>query len=67
MLKGAVVGSFRVLWETAGGQLPLLYMIGEAVTADAFSTAGIIRAVAPVEVRLFFAFHTFHPVIFYND
>ena len=59
MFKGAVVGSFRVLWKTAGGQLPLLYMIGEAVTADAFSAAGIIRAVAPVKILLFFAIHGF--------
>ena len=42
MLKRTIEGLFRVLGEKATGQLSLLQMVGNTVTADAFAAARIV-------------------------
>jgi hypothetical protein len=60
--KTAVVGFFHCRRETAAGQLFHLEMVLQAVAADAFVGAGVIRASTMAHIFLFFAFHN-SPII----
>jgi hypothetical protein len=57
IFKRPVVGFFRVLRKAAGGQLPLLQVIRQAVTTGPLSAAGLIGAIAIIEIFFFFTFH----------
>lgn len=57
MLEGAVVSFFRVFRKAASRQLPFGQMIGDAVAADAFAAARVVRAVTSFQIIFFFAFH----------
>jgi len=61
VLKGAVIGGFRVVGEGAGGQLAHLQVISDAVTANPFSGAWGIGAIAVLQVAVLFTVHkVFH-------
>lgn len=57
MLKGAVVGSFGIVWKAAGGKLSHVQMIADAPATDAFFGTGLITAIAPLEIFFLSAFH----------
>jgi hypothetical protein len=57
MLKRTVKCGFRTFGETAGWKLSALYVVPNAVAANAFSGARVITAVAVLEVLFFFTFH----------
>ena len=59
--KRAVIGSFDVVGEQAGGQLPILPVIVQAVAAFCLAAAAWIGAVASLEVVTLFAFHSVQP------
>ena len=57
MLKGAVEGAFCIGVKKACRQLSFLQMIKDAVAADSLAAAGVVGAVAPLEVVFYFTFH----------
>jgi RimJ/RimL family protein N-acetyltransferase len=57
VLERSVVGSLGGCGENACRQFPARNMIVEAVTANAFTGAGFIGAVASVAVTFLFAIH----------
>jgi len=58
VLEGAVVGRFGLGRETASRELAAYQVVGQAFAAEALSRAGVVGALAPLEV-LFLA--TIHP------
>jgi len=57
MLERTVKCGFSTFGKTAGRKLSAFYVIPDAVAASTFSGAGVIAAVAVLEVLLFFTFH----------
>jgi len=57
MLEGTVVGPLGVFGKTAGGELPALQMILQALAANPLPGAGFIAAIAALQVLVLFAFH----------
>jgi len=57
--EGAVVGLLHLRWEHAGGKLIELQMVGDAITALAFSGARLIGAGAFGFINFNLAFHGF--------
>jgi hypothetical protein len=57
MLEGPIISSFGLPWKTTAWQLAPLQVILQALTADAFSGARIIAAVALLKMFFFFALH----------
>ena len=57
MFEGAVVSSFGIRWKTTARQLAAFQVILQAFTADAFSGAWIVTAVALLKIFFLFALH----------
>jgi hypothetical protein len=57
MLIAAVISAFGIVGKDAGRQLAHPGVVLDTFTADPFSRARFIRAVAAFQVLLFFAFH----------
>jgi hypothetical protein len=55
--KRAVVGLLHLRWEHAGGKLVKLQVVGNAVTALAFSGARLVGAGAFSFININLAFH----------
>jgi hypothetical protein len=56
--QGAVVGSFNIIGEKAGGQFLIVPVILQAFTASSFAAAGFPGAIASLQVL--FALTFFH-------
>jgi hypothetical protein len=57
MVKGTVVGPFRVIGEATTGKLPAFQMVAEALAADPLALARIVAAVARGKITGFVALH----------
>jgi hypothetical protein len=57
MLEGPVVSTLGFRWKTAGRQLSVAQMISQTITANSFSGAGFIAAIAVLRVLCLLAFH----------
>jgi len=56
-LETAVVGLFDLVREATAGQLLTFQVVLQAFTANTFSAATRIAAIAKIHIRLFFTFH----------
>lgn len=57
MFKRTVKGLLRPIGENTGGQLAVAQVVVQAFTAQTFSGAGFITAVAAFQIGRFFTFH----------
>jgi hypothetical protein len=57
MLEGAVIGPLGLPGETAGGELPASQVVLQAFAADPFLGAGLVAAIASLEVLVLLAIH----------
>jgi len=57
MLKGTVIGGFRLRGKAASGKLTAFKVIADAIAAHPFSGTGIIRARTGLKILFFFALH----------
>ena len=62
MFERAIVSFFRALGKAASGELSHFQMIGDTLTTDSFSGAGLIGAVTLVKVFFTIAFHVSLPL-----
>ncbi len=62
VLEGPVIRPFCIPRETAGGQFSVLGVVLDAFTTDSLSRAGLVAAIAPLEVLFFLAFHADIPL-----
>jgi hypothetical protein len=61
-LETTVVSLFHLVRETAGGQLPTLQMITEALTTDSLMRTTGISAITKFQVLFLFTFHSYIPL-----
>ena len=61
MIEGAIVTPFSIPWKTTARQLTAPYVILQALTADAFSGARIVAAVAFLKILFLVALHSRAP------
>ena len=59
---GTVVGFFDIVRKVTGGQLILIAVISDALTADPFTGAGLVGTIAMLLIRLDLAFHPVRPL-----
>jgi hypothetical protein len=57
VLEGTVVGGLGVGWETASGELAAFEVVGQAFAAEALARAGLVGALATLEVLVLVTIH----------
>jgi len=57
MLERPVVGPLGTCWEKAGGHLPAVQVIADAITADTLSGARFIAAIAVLHILVLLTIH----------
>jgi hypothetical protein len=60
MFEGPVIGSLRICRKKAGGHLPALQMIANAITAHSLFGTGVIGAIAVFQILFLLTIHNNH-------